>query len=162
MFWLEMSRDPTHGGGSWGFGLSLWSPAHKRGSAGKWPFWENLLRVNEGDPILHLRGIGNDAAFVGFSTALTSGSEASQKPPSPGQWEYAERYYFVPLRDYISFPQVIPLKDVLLREEAGLREYFLTNKSEPPSQKRRLFFVIQSGRLQCLNGAYLSEVDDQP
>ena len=49
--------------------------------------------------------------------------------------------------------------DVFSTEEVGLRDYFLTNKARLPSEKRRLFFVIQAGRLQCQNGAYLSEVD---
>lgn len=26
MIWLEMSRDPVHGGGAWEFTRSLWSP----------------------------------------------------------------------------------------------------------------------------------------
>src|SRR5215208_3074293 len=29
MLWLEMSRDEAHGGGSWAFGQSLWSPSRK-------------------------------------------------------------------------------------------------------------------------------------
>src|SRR5215210_951153 len=40
--------------------------------------------------------------------------------------------------------------------DAELREYFVQNRNAVP--KERLFYVIQADRLQCLNGAYLSEV----
>jgi putative restriction endonuclease len=42
-----------------------------------------------------------------------------------------------------------------------LRDYYYRNKAKPDSSRRRLFFVVQAGRLQCLNGAYLSEVDEE-
>jgi hypothetical protein len=80
MLWLEMSRDEFHGGGSWAFGQSLWSPSRKTNGA-RWAFWETLLRVGADDPVLHLRGKGDDAAFVGFSTAATDGFETSDRPP---------------------------------------------------------------------------------
>src|SRR5919112_630978 len=63
MLWLEMSRDEAHGGGSWAFGQSLWSPSRKTNGT-KWAFWNTLLRVEAGDPVLHLRGKGDRATFV--------------------------------------------------------------------------------------------------
>src|SRR5829696_292708 len=50
----------------------------------------------------------------------------------------------------------MPLRDVFARRDAELRSYFVRNRGA--AQKERLFYVIQGGRLQCLNGAYLSEV----
>ena len=47
------------------------------------------------------------------------------------------------------------LRDVFSRHDAELRSYFLQNKTA--ASKERLFYVIQADRLQCLNGAYLSE-----
>jgi putative restriction endonuclease len=76
MFWLEMSREEAHGGGSWGFGQSLWSPSRKTNGT-KWAFWETLMHVEAGDPVLHLRGKGDNAAFVGFSTAAVNGFETA-------------------------------------------------------------------------------------
>lgn len=98
---------------------------------------------------------------MGFSSAQADGVETSRRPPSPGQWGYADRYYFVPLKDFVPLPHVIPLRSLFLNEEAGLRRYFLSNQARPRNQKKSLFFVIQGGRLQCQNGAYLSEVDDE-
>src|SRR5215203_5558141 len=46
MLWLEMSRDEAHGGGSWAFGQSLWSPSRKTNGT-KWAFWETLLHVEQ-------------------------------------------------------------------------------------------------------------------
>ena len=69
--WLEMSRDAAHGGGAgWGFTESLWAPLKKQGSGGRWPFWDSLARVREGDLVMHLRGVGPAAAFTGSSTAV--------------------------------------------------------------------------------------------
>ncbi len=53
MLWLEMSRDETHGGDEWGFGQSLWSPSRKT-NGNRWAFWETVLSVEAGDPVLHL------------------------------------------------------------------------------------------------------------
>jgi hypothetical protein len=40
-----------------------------------------------------------------------------------------------------------------------LEAYFAANRLLGNEEKRLLFFVKQAGRLQCLNGAYLSEID---
>lgn len=154
MLWLEMSRDETHGGGSWGFGQSLWSPSRKTDDT-RWAFWEILLDVEAGDPVLHLRGKGNNAAFLGFSTAAADGFETEDRPPTPGEWEYASTFYRVPLQEFTPFNSPVPLREVFTRQDVELRTYFLNNRAAV--EKERLFFVIQSGRLQCLNGAYLSQ-----
>jgi putative restriction endonuclease len=154
MLWLEMSRDDVHGGGSWAFGQSLWSPSRKTHNT-KWVFWETLLRVDTDDPVLHLRGKGDSAAFVAFSTAAADGFETSDRPPSPGEWGYAPSFYRVPLRDFTPLADPMLLRDVFRRRDTELRSYFTENKAA--SRKERLFYVIQGGRLQCLNGAYLSE-----
>jgi putative restriction endonuclease len=164
--WLEMSRDEEHGGGGWGFAQSLWSPARKqaadgRESGGRWPFWEALLRVRAGDQVLHLRGAGDSAAFVGRSSAATDGFVTIERPPLSGPWGYASSFYRVLLRDYEPFPTPVRLRDVFHHAEPMLRAYFIANRARPAAEKKILFYVIQSGRLQCLNGASLSEVDDQ-
>jgi putative restriction endonuclease len=156
MLWLEMSRDEVHGGGEWGFTHSLWAPSYKRGG-GTWPFWDLLLRVRAGDPVLHLRGIGAKAAFVGFSVALTDGFRTSERPPEPGDWTYASHFFRVLLQDYTAFSAPIRLHDVFRDRNAELRSYFAANRSKGKS-KERLFFVEQAKRLQCLNGAYFSEL----
>ena len=91
MIWLEMARDPVHGGYSWSFGCSLWSPAYKKGNAGRWAYWDNLLRVKADHQIIHLRGIGDKAAFTGFSTADTDGFQTDLRPPAPRQWAYGHK-----------------------------------------------------------------------
>jgi len=49
---------------------------------------------------------------------------------------------------------------VLKSQTAALNSYFDENK-RPGRRKSNLFFVRQNGRLQCLNGAYLSDVDEE-
>jgi putative restriction endonuclease len=158
MFWLEMSRDETHGGGDWAFKKCLWSPSLKRGDT-RWAFWDNLLEVQAGDSVLHLRGIGKKAAFVGFSIAEADGFQTTDRPPDAGQWGYSVDYYRVPLKEYTAFSTPILLIEIFSEHEKALRLYFEKNKQS--TNKRRLFYVVQSGRLQCLNGAYLSEVDKE-
>jgi putative restriction endonuclease len=165
MLWLEMSRDRTHGGGSWDFSLSLWSPSRKESNTGapgtRWGFWDTGLKVRAGDSVLHLRGKDEKAAFVGFSAAETDGFETKERPPEPGRYSYADSFHRVLLKDFSAFPTPISLPDVFAQQDTVLRNYFTTNHDKPKRQKRRLFYVIQAGRLQCLNGAYLSEVDDE-
>jgi putative restriction endonuclease len=155
MLWLEMSRDEAHGGGTWGFGQALWSPTHRTDGT-KWAFWQTLLRVEAGDTVLHLRGKGEKAAFVGVSTARSDGEETDERPPEPGEWAYAKTFYRVPLQDFTRFHDPVALYEVFTRRDPELRSYFQANRSA--AIKERLFYVIQAGRLQCLNGAYLSEV----
>jgi len=77
MLWLEMSRDPTHGGGAWGFGRSLWSPAYKRGTAEQWAFWDTLLKVRSGDQIVHLRGKGEGIDTIAFDRSPQVSAQGS-------------------------------------------------------------------------------------
>lgn len=146
MLGLEMSRGETHGGGSWGFGQSLWSPSRKTDDT-RWAFWEILLDVEAGDPVLHLRGKVNNAAFLGFSTAAADGFETEDRPPTPGEWGYASTFYRVPLQEFTPFNSPVPLREVFTKQDAELRTYFLNNRAAV--EKERLFFVIQSGRLNA-------------
>ncbi|MCA1717943.1 MAG: hypothetical protein LC781_14375, partial [Actinobacteria bacterium] len=114
------------------------------------------MDVEVGDSILHLRGRGNNAAFLGFSTAAANGFATEDRPPSPGVWGYADTFYRVPLQEFVPLSSPVLLKEVFTKRDAELRTYFLNNRSA--LQKERLFFVIQASRLQCLNGAYLSQV----
>lgn len=160
MLWLEMSRNVSHGGGSWGFTKCLWSPSRKTDNT-KWAYWETVLCTRAEDTVLHLRGEGKDAAFVGFSTVGADGVETTERPPEPGQWGYSTTFYRALLKDFVPFATSVPLAKIFRAQDAPLRDYFQRNKAQPRSAKRRLFYVIQAGRLQCLNGAYLSEIDEE-
>lgn len=149
-----MSRDEAHGGGGWGFGECLWSPTRKTNNT-RWSFWDTLLEVRIGDSVLHLRGKGAKAAFVGVSTAASNGFETVERPPFPGQWEFARAFHRVELDEYTPLAVPILLSDVFASRDSELRSYFQENKAS--SAKEHLFYVVQAGRLQCLNGAYLSQ-----
>lgn len=159
MLWLEMSRDPIHGGETWGFTECLWAPSRK-GNGARWPFWELLLRVKKDDLIIHLRG-ERAPEFVGFSIAAENGYETTRRPPMPEQWGFAKTFFRAALKDYTPFKNPISLADVLYLNDAELRTYFTRNRELTNDAKRRLFYVVQAGRLQCLNGAYLSEIDHE-
>jgi hypothetical protein len=135
-----MSRDEAHGGGSWAFGRSLWSPSRKTNGT-RWAFWETLLRVEAGDPVLHLRGKGDRATFVAFSTSAAGGFETGDRPPNPGAWGYTRSYYRVTLRDFTPLADPMLLRDVFRRRDTELRSYFTGNRTA--SRKERLFYVIQ-------------------
>lgn len=159
MIWLEMSRDEIHGGPNWEFSKCLWSPSRKTNQA-KWAFWESLLRVRQGDPVLHLKGITPDAYFVGHSIAETNGIETLNRPPLPEGYDYATTFYRVDLTAYEEFPAPISLTSLFDDFGTELREYFALNKKRK-RQRSHLFYVPQAGALQCLNGAYLSELPDE-
>lgn len=160
MFWLEMSRDEAHGGGDWAYTKSLWSPAYKINNS-KWRHWETVLEVQKGDQVLHLRGVPPNAKFEGFSTAASNGFETTQKPPILGEYAYAECFYRVYLEDFQRFNDPIYLQAVFEKNTVELLKYFLENKSKPKRERKPLFYVHQSRRIQCFNGGYLSEVDNQ-
>lgn len=158
MVWIEMSRDKIHGGGEWGFKKCLWSPARKKGPrGGSWLFWNNILQVKQGDIVIHLCGKGDTAAFVGYSIAATDGHETLERPPQPGIWDYATSYFRVLLKDFQPFAHKIMLDDFFITHKDFLKNYIETLSKSPANR----FFVYQSHRLQCLNGAYLSECDDE-
>jgi putative restriction endonuclease len=158
MIYLEMSRDEAHGGGTWAFTNCVWAPAEKEGG-GRWPFWEKVLAIREGDTILHLRGVGPEAFFVGYSKASADGFETTKRPPDPKGWAFSDKFYRADLEDFTPFHKPISLEEVFAARQSELAKYFDDNKASG-SEKRNIFFVRQSGRLQCLNGAYLSDVDD--
>lgn len=159
MLYLEMSRDSDHGGGSWDFTKCVWAPTLKA-NGGSWPYWTKVREVKEGDTILHLRGATPRAEFVGYSIASTDGFETSSRPPNPKSWSYSEKFFRADLRDFHPFHTPVNLDDVFAERRAELESYFDSNRQSGPN-KKNIFFVRQSGRLQCQNGAYFSEVDDK-
>jgi hypothetical protein len=157
--YLEMSRDETHGGGTWSFPNCIWAPTEKDGG-GSWPFWTKVLDVRAGDIILHLRGLQPHAKFVGFSRAARDGFETSKRPPDPKNWSHSTHFYRADLEEYVSFHQPIGLSEVFAARRGELEAYFDANKARS-AEKLNVFYVRQAGRLQCLNGAYLSDVDEE-
>jgi len=116
--------------------------------------------IQTGDIVLHLRGVHPNAVFVGYSQASSGGYETADRPPDPKAWSFSKRFYRADLKDYVPFHDPMNLVDIFLRRRNQLIAYFDNNKAKSTS-KQRLFYVRQAGRLQCLNGAYLSRVDDQ-
>lgn len=141
MSYLEMSRDEIHGGGSWAF-------------------WSKILKIDAGDVIIHLKGIPPEAKFVGYSIASGNGFVTERRPPNPGIWDFAERYNRADLTNFTPFHQPVNLNDIFTARKSELEEYFEQNKMRG-NDKANIFFVKQSGRLQCLNGAYLSDIDEE-
>jgi hypothetical protein len=97
---------------------------------------------------------------VGYSTASGDGFQTTRRPPDPGEWNYAEAFYRADLTGFTPFQQPISLSQVFRTRVAELEAYFENNKNRV-QDKTNVFFVKQSGRLQCLNGAYLSDVDEE-
>jgi len=159
MLWLELTKNPLHGGAGWEFGRCLWSPGTKENGA-NWPFWSGLLQVKKKDPVVHLRYDKKDWNFVGTSAASSDGFTTTDRPPQPDESGFATRFNRVELENYQAFSTPIPLKTIFRDKDLALRGYFSTNSSLSKSQRKHIFFVIQAGRLQCLNGAYLTEVDE--
>jgi putative restriction endonuclease len=81
-------------------------------------------------------------------------------PADPGEWSYAEAFYRADLSGFTPFHQPISLSQIFRTRAAELEAYFEANKNRR-ADKANVFFVKQAGRLQCLNGAYLSDVDEE-
>lgn len=159
MVYLEMARDEIHGGGTWSFSNCVWAPSKTR-KGRAWPFWSKVLKIKQGDVIIHLRGVRPNANFVGHSMASGNGFETTCRPPHSGEWDYAESFYRANLENFIPFHPPVNLVDIFAERKSELEEYFDRNKARK-TDKTNLFYVKQAGRLQCLNGAYLSDIDDE-
>ncbi|MER9976241.1 HNH endonuclease [Mesorhizobium sp. M0085] len=159
MMYLEMSRDDTHGGGSWGFTKCAWAPVQKENGS-SWPFWSKVGDIEAGDVVLHLRGVPPHAEFVGYSIATSDGYSTADRPPEPKGWSFSAAFYRAELEQFIPFEAPINLNDLFKTRREPLETYFEWNRGRG-GDKRNIFFVRQARRLQCLNGAYLSEVDDE-
>lgn len=157
--YIEMSRNEDHGGGTWAFTNCVWAPTEKRGG-GTWPFWNKVLQIREGDVVIHLRGVTPNARFVGYSIASKDGFETNRRPPIPGKRDYSKSFYRADLTGYLPFHQAINLTDLFSLRRTELETYLDSNEKWGTG-KANVFFVRQSGKLQCLNGAYLSDVDDE-
>lgn len=153
--WIEMSRETEHGGIGWEFATCVWSPVAKENKS-SWPFWTAVGNAKKGEEVLHLTGKGTGAHFVGYSQVASDGYHTKETPPAPGPWKWSKDFFRADLRDFVPFENPISLTAIFSTRRSELEEYFSANRI---GNKRHVFFVKQSGRLQCLNGAYLSEVD---
>jgi putative restriction endonuclease len=158
MLYIEMSREEAHGGGTWGFPNCVWAPTRKKKGAGTWPFWNKVADLRPGDVVLHLRGKLDKAHFVGFSNVAAPGFETFQRPPEPGEWGYSESFYRADLEGFTVLHEPVNLRALFRAHKDDFIAYFEKNKK---GERRNIFYVLQAGRLQCLNGAYLSDVDEE-
>jgi hypothetical protein len=156
--YIEMSRDPSHGGGTWGFTNCVWSPTRKR-DGHTWAYWEKINSAKEGDIVFHLRGKQPDASFIGFSYVSGNGFITNKRPPQPGEWNFSQQFFRADLTNFTPFHKPINLRSIFEHKQKELTQYFTKNKSD--EDKKNLFFVIQNGQLQCLNGAYFSDLDEE-
>lgn len=152
MPWLEMSRTPAARPAGWRVGECLWSPRKKAGGS-TWGFWETMRQVLPDDVVFHLCGDSSKAAFVGYSVAASGAASIEYGPNGP------EELYRVELKDYTPLTPSLRLKDLFSDKNEALRANFKSNQGLG-RLKERLFYVIQNDRLQCLNGAYLSYIND--
>ena len=159
MAYLEMSRDQTHGGGSWGFKSCVWAPEKKK-NGHRWPFWSKIGMVRQGDVVVHLKGNSRTAAFVGYSVASGDGILTDERPPMPGAWGWATKFYRADLSDFVAFHKPVNLKSLFRARHTELQRYRQQNKMHG-SVQRSVFYTWQSGRWQCTNGAYFSELDSK-
>ncbi len=122
---------------------------------------EPSFPIPEGDIVIHLRGIPPKAHFVGYSVASANGFETSRRPPNPKEWDFAASFFRADLSDFVPFHQPVNLTELFSARRVELENYFDKNKARGARNKRNLFYVRQAGRLQCLNGAYLSDVEEE-
>lgn len=155
--WIEMNSKMNTHHGDWSFTKSVWAPTYKQGVGENksWLYWDNVSKVKSGDLILHLGGRGKNANLIGYSIAETDGYKTSESPPFHNEWSYCESYYRAFLKEFTRFSKPINLYHLFSEREQFFIEYY-----EQKTKPKNLFYTIQSGRLQCLNGAYLSEVDE--
>jgi len=158
MIFIEMSRDEVHGGGGWAFPRCVWSPASRRDGFPQ-GYWNRILRIEDGDTVIHLRGIKPHAYFVGHSVALGGGFQTQSRPPRPRVWNYARSFFRANLRDFKHFRPPFNLGEIFEQRREALEAYYWKNRAR--QEKLAIFYNLRDGNLQCANGAYMSEADDE-
>jgi hypothetical protein len=158
MIWLEHRTDDRTYNPGWNFSESVWVPTQARDGR-KSPFRSLINQVVKGDIVFHLININKDKIFIGYSTALTdgyltTGSPTQESHPS----DFTKIYYKLELTDFQPLSPTVSLSDFFNNNNRELTNYFTRNK-ESQANKKHLFYAIQSGKLQCLKGAYFSEFD---
>ena len=159
MAYLEMSRDPEHGGGDWEFKRCVWTPEKTRNGR-SWVFWRKIGEIRPQDVIFHLRGASGDAAFVGYSLASSSGFVTDDRPPNPGKWGFSDRFYRANLGDFTPFEPTVNLKRLLRERRTPVTEFIERNEKRK-KDKRSIFCTIKNNRPECKQGAYVSDLDNE-
>ena len=160
MIWLELRKNNRRYNEGWNIIESAWAPTRKEDGA-KWPFWYLINEVQKNDIIVHLRHINGVIVFTGYSYASSDSYITDSTPTNDShEWDFIDSFYKVDLINYHEFNPHILLTDFFHNYDEELIDYFRTNKKRGRN-KKRLFYVIQSGRLQCLNGVYFSEFDEK-
>lgn len=111
-YFIEISN-AVHGG--WGIGELLWSPFGEN--------WRNMNKLNEGDRILHIIKDPSENIYKlwGISVVADEVEITKKKPPIPGDYEDYERYYIVPLRNFVQFKEKVTIQKFLDDHEDFLR-----------------------------------------
>ncbi len=156
MMYLEMKKDRTpRSDSSWSRYKCVWSPTGTRA------FWSKILQIREGDVIFHLIGDRPNAEFTGYSIASGKGFETEERPPDPGQWDHADRFYRADLTDTECFQPAVNLDDIFEARKTELKDYYERNSSRGVDKLNIFYHITQSGNLECTQGAYLSDIDDE-
>jgi hypothetical protein len=157
--WLEMSRNPSRNrNNEWGLTKSAWSPSKTSKNTG-WIFWDNILKVKQGDIVFHLVGETHNAQIIGYSTADSNGFTTQEIPPIQND-NHPGPFYRVLLRDFTAFKDPVSIDQIFKDKSLELQDYFKNNKIKHPAQHEHLFFVFQEGKIRCLNGAYFSNLSE--
>lgn len=158
MIWLELRVNNRIYKDGWNAFQSVWAPIKKRDGK-NWPFWNLISRVNKGDIIFHLSTKDKTKYFIGYSIADSDGYITSDNPTDEKhEWDFATAYYRVELRDYYQMENPLSLNNFFAKNGEILFQIFSENKISGYTRKK-IFYVFQKGRFQCLNGAYFSEFD---
>ncbi|WP_370086209.1 HNH endonuclease [Ekhidna sp.] len=158
MIWLELRKNNNQYVDGWNFTESAFAPTAKADGA-QWPFWYLIRDVQKDDVVVHLRHTRNTIQFTGYSYAIQDSYITADSPTNDAHdWDFSRTYHKVDLTNYQEFESPILLNDFFRTYDNQLREYFSSNRSIRRN-KKRLFYVVQAGKLQCLNGAYFSEFD---
>jgi hypothetical protein len=160
MVWLELRKNNENYDAGWNYTESVWAPTAKDNGA-QWPFWNLIAQVKKGDIIFHLHYSNNKTRFEGVSTAESDGYITTRLPTRQGHlWDFSKVYHKVDLTDFQPLEPQIDLADFFSINNSALRDYFKKNKRST-LLKKHIFYVLQKGKLQCLNGAYFTEFDEQ-
>ncbi len=158
--WIELAKHERSPNGPWAFGNSLWAPTRRKNRS-EWAYWSLLKKVKMDDVVVHIKWLNEQPTLLGSSIAAEDCYVTNDVPENFGDAEYSNEFYYVPLKDYQEFQSPISLDQLFSSKERALKDYYERNRNLGGVDRKLLFYVLQSSKLQCQYGAYLSEADEE-
>jgi len=118
--WIEKTKeDHEHGGEGWEYGTCLWSPnTSKIGTK----IYELMKQPKVEDRVLHFYRVKGKFYFHGTSVVLQECKTTKERPPFPGDWDWANEFYRIELTSFKKNKNLIGITELAKKHALEIKE----------------------------------------